>query len=164
MSTHGDDESACPCKTESANNILIECAECETSYHPSCCGLDGLTQNPVNKLMQKNWKCPGCFKFAENIPSKKNEPEQTPHLSQQTVDSIITIVNSTVEENLKSLAPENLKQDENNDEPFIQVTRRRHHSIQNAIKEQREEVLIEKKQDNLIIYGMPESASEAKKD
>ena len=160
-----DDEPTCPCGVETGNPLMIECDECEISYHPACCGLDGITQAPVTKLMSKKWKCPRCFKFPENMPPGKKEP--VTQLSQQTVSEIITIINSTVEDNLKTLlSPENLKQsDENNDE-FIPVQRRRrHNSIQTAMQEQREEeILIEKKKDNLIIYGMPESASEVKKD
>ena len=167
MSDLEDEEPTCPCKKEIVNCPLIECDDCKTNYHTVCCGLEGLTPAPVTKLMIKKWKCPRCFKFGEDMPAQNKEPEPT-RLNQQIVSDIITIVNSTVEENLKTLlSPENLqKADEGNAAPFIPVTRRRrHNSIQDAIQEQREEeVLIDKKKDNLIIYGVPEAATEDKKE
>lgn len=159
-----EDEPTCPCRKEIPNITFIECTECETAYHPACCGLDGITKAVISKIMMKNWRCPRCFKFPEDIPTQKEEKTK---LSPQTVSEIITIVNSTVEENLKTLlSSENLKQADENAEEFTLVTgRKRHNSIQLAIKEQREEeILIEKKKDNLIIYGMPEIASDDKKD
>lgn len=170
----GDDDQdpTCPCRKEIPGSLWMECAECETTWHPICCGLDGLTQMPINKLLAKKWKCPRCFKLAEDI-----QPAQTmkTQLSEETVSEIIAVVNSTVEENLKTLlSQENLNQDaedsESNEDPYRPVNRRRrnrrrHESIQEAIQEQREEeVLIDKKKDNLIIYGMPESETENKKE
>ena len=176
--TDSEDESdviTCPCQKKPASNLWIECSHCEVKWHPACCGLDGVTQAPINKLMNKQWKCPRCFTFPESIPAvKQNEPKTK--LSEDTVSDIIAIVNSTVEENLKTLlSPENLRTEANEgdrDDGFTLVNRGRrgprniqNANIQNAIQEQREEeILIDKKKDNLIIYGMPESATENKKD
>lgn len=164
-STEDDDEPTCPCKTEISNSLMIECAECETSYHPICCGLDGITGITVKKLKAKKWKCPRCFTFPETFP----EPMQksTTKLTTQTVEEIIAIVNSTVEDKLTTLlAPENLNQTNENDEVFTTVNRRRrHNSIQKVMREEKEEeILIEKKKKNLIVFSMPESSSDEKRD
>lgn len=167
MSGSEDDEPMCPCKKKTQPNcILIECAECETAYHPACCGLDGISKHIIGKIMIKKWRCPRCFTFPDDIPTPTQKKETT-KLSRQTVSEIITIVNSTVEENLKTLlSSDNLEQTDENDEAFTLVNRRnRHNSIQSAIKEQREEeIRIEQKKDNLIIYGMPEIDSVDKRE
>ena len=171
----GDDEEpdpVCPCGKKLSTNFWLGCSVCETTWHTACCGLDGLTQAPINKLIAKKWKCPRCFKFSDEIPAEMKEQNKPSQLSTEMVESIISIVNSTVEENLKTLlTPENLENEPEqaeNHEDFIPVDRRRrkrHNSIQVAIQEQREEeILIEKKKDNLIIYGVPELPTDDKKE
>lgn len=159
------DVNCCPCRKEILNSLWIVCGECETNWHPICCGLEGLTQAPISKLISKKWKCPRCFKFGGDIPQLNEAVTNKPSLSEETISDIISIVNSTVEENLKTLlSPENLNEENQaagTTEDYETVNRRkrrRHHSIQKALEEQREEeILIDKKKDNLIIYGMPES-------
>ena len=167
-----DETSVCPCRKEIPGSLWIVCGECETGWHPACCGLDGLTQSPINKLIGKKWKCPRCFKFPEGIPGTANNAENKKPISDETLSEIVSIVSSTVEENLKTLlSQENLSPEDSiegpSDEGFTEVNRRRRqqqNSIQKAIEEQRqEEILIEKKKDSLIIYGMPETDTEDKK-
>ena len=183
--TEDEEEPTCPCKKDLFNPILIDCSECSTRWHPVCCGLDGLTQQPITKLMNKNWKCPRCFKFPEYIPSQykqQNQQQQKTKLTEETVTDIITIVNSTVEHNLKALlSQENLNEENldmdnpnnqgiiNNEVPFTEVLRRSRrnntNTFQAAVQEQREEdALIEKKKDNLIVYGMPETPGDDRKE
>ena len=167
-----DETSVCPCRKEIPGSLWTACGECETDWHPACCGLDGLTQSPINKLIGKKWKCPRCFKFPEGIPGTANNAENKKPISDETLSEIVSIVSSTVEENLKTLlSQENLSPEDSiegpSDEGFTEVNRRRRqqqNSIQKAIEEQRqEEILIEKKKDSLIIYGMPETDTEDKK-
>ena len=175
-----EDEPTCPCKKKLPNTVLmLECTECETYYHTICCGLTGLTQMPINKLIANHWKCPRCFRFPEEIPVEAETKVKT-NLDEATVSSIVSLVNSTVMKSLKTLISPEINEDSDTEEeetletaaeeaPFLQVIRnkrnkRQHESIQKAIEEQREEeTLIEKKKDNLIIYGMPESDTNDKK-
>ena len=169
MSDTEDEETACDCPCGKENDdagLMIECSTCETNYHPQCCGLDGLTKSPLKHLKKKKWVCPRCFKFPENFPKTLQKEKTTSQITEQTVDQIIAIVNSTVEENLKTLlAPENLEKGDDNNEDFTRVTRRRQNSIQKVIREEKEEeILIEKKKKNLIIFNIPESSNEEKKE
>lgn len=178
-----DGEPKCPCRKKLMNTLMLECDQCETFWHITCCGLTGITQQPVNKLIANHWKCPRCFTFPEDIPK-----EDQPKLSNETVTSIISLVNTTVMKSIKTLlSPEDKAEDSDSDNEnsdsdkedgaeeatnassFQKVIRKRranqHHSIQKAIVEQREEeILIEKKKDNLIVFGMPESEAADKKD
>ena len=182
-----DEDPTCPCKEKLTNTLMLECDQCETFWHTTCCGLTGLTQAPINKLIANHWKCPRCFKFPEGITTE-NEP--IPNLDQDTVKSIISLVNTTVMKSLKTLlSPEDSTSDENSDteEPpegatvdetnYTEVKRkkrkrkqereqeRQQEGLQKALVEQREEeILIAKKKDNLIIYGMPEPATDDKKE
>ena len=164
MSDSEPETKPCPCGTIT-NNLTIECTECEAEWHLKCCGLDGLTKQPIKKLEEKGWKCPSCFEPAIHIKTAK---KTTAALTQDTVDNIVTIVNSTIEANLKQLlAPENLTEDQTEfTENFTLVqNKRREKTIQKVLVEQKEEeILIKKKEDNLIIYGMPECTTEDKKE
>ena len=165
MSGDGDNEEEvsipCPCGGEAdPTSFVIECDECHAEWHLKCCGLAGLTKNPIKQLERNNWKCFRCFEPAIHVqPAKK--PAK---ISEETIESIVSIVNSTVEENLKQLlSPENLTEEEPQEaQAFTLVNRRRdtskpERSIKKALEEQREEeILIEKKKDSLIIFGMPE--------
>ena len=175
-----DDEPlpACPCKKDLPNIHMLECDQCETYWHTTCCGLTGLTQMPVNKLIANHWKCPRCFKFSEDIPDVK--PKEETNLSEDTISSIVSLVTTTVVESLKAQKFSAVQTDDTDSDDaseavegatgFATVTRNkrcRHkqsNNIQKAIQEQREEeILIDKKKDNLIIYGMPESEAADKK-
>ena len=184
-----DEDPTCPCKEKLTNTLMLECDECETFWHTTCCGLTGLTQAPINKLIANKWKCPRCFKFPEGI-TETPESEAITNLDQNTVKSIISLVNTTVMKSLKTLlSPEDSTSDENSDteEPsdgaavdeknYTEVKRRRRkrkqekeqerqqEGLQKALEEQREEeILIAKKKDNLIIYGMPEAVTDDKKE
>lgn len=162
----GDNESKpCPCGTTIEDTFKIECRECKAEWHLICCGLEGLTQRPITTLESKGWKCPSCFEPAIHVQTTK---KTAPVLTQDTVNNIVTIVNSTVEANLKQLlSPENLTEDRTAfAETFTLVqNRKREKSIQKVLEDQKEEeTLIKKKEDNLIIYGMPESNLADKKD
>lgn len=166
-SEHDEDEATakpCPCGVETEpNTFTIECAECECEWHLKCCGLIGLTKKPIQNLERKKWKCLRCFEPAIHIqPAKKPAS-----ISEETIDSIVSIVNSTVEENLKQLlSPENLREETPETQKFTLVNRRRREtSIQKVLVEQREEeILIEKKKDSLIIFGMPETNTDDRKE
>lgn len=161
-----DNESKpCPCGATIGDAVTIECSECVAEWHLKCCGLEGLTKKPITKLEEKGWKCPSCFEPAIHIqPARKT----TPTLSQDTVDNIVTIVNSTIEANLKQLlSPENLTEDRTEvAEAYTLVQHRRsERNMQRVLVEQKEEeILIKKKEDNLIVYGMPESNLTEKKE
>ena len=179
-----DEEPTCPCKKK-INILMLECDQCETFWHISCCGLTGLTQQPINKLIANHWKCPRCFKFSEEIPTEDSDTVKT-NLDEDTVNSIVALVNTTVIKSLKTLlSPEDSDEDSDTEElqataaddgndftvvsrkkrKRIQQEKQQERSFQKALEEQREEeILIEKKKDNLIIYGMPEAATEDKKE
>ena len=182
----GDDEEeaepTCPCKKKLPTTLMLECDQCEVFWHISCCGLAGLTQQPVNKLIANKWRCPRCFQFPEDIPTE-NKPKDESKLSEETVTSIISLVNTTVMSSLRTFisskdeaeeinsdTEERLdgQTDDTNAAGFETVTRKRrklNHSIQKAIEEQREEeILIEKKKNNLIVFGMPEAQTGDKKE
>ena len=168
MSINGADDRApipCPCGVEDLDTFNIECAACHAEWHLKCCGLTGLTQMSIRQLERNDWKCLRCFEPAIHIqPAKK--PVK---ITDETIESIVSIVNSTVEENLKQLlAPENLTEETPESETFTLVHRRRERPdrrIQQALEEQQEEeILIEKKKDSLIIFGMPEANTEDKKE
>ena len=165
MSDSESDDKPCPCGTTIENTFTIECSECEAEWHLKCCGLEGLTQRPITNLEKKGWKCPSCFEPAVHVQRTKKTAST---LTQDTVNNIVTIVNSTVEANLMQLlSPENLTEDRAEiTENFTLVQNRsRERSIQKVLDEQKEEeILIKKKENNLIIYGMPESATEDKKE
>lgn len=177
-----DVEPICPCRKKLEDTLMLECDQCETFWHITCCGLTGLTQRPINNLIANHWKCPRCFTFPEDVP-KQDQPK----LSNETVTSIISLVNTTVMKSIKTLlSPGDQTEDSDSDNDssdsdsekddaeeatnvFEKVIRKRrakqHHSIQKAIVEQREEeTLIEKKKDNLIVFGMPESDAGDKKE
>jgi hypothetical protein len=191
MSVDGDDEGepTCPCKKKLPNTLMLECDECETFWHITCCGLSGLTQQPVNKLIANRWKCPRCFTFPEDIPNEdkpKAEVEST--LSKETVTSIISLVNATVMKSLRTfishddeaeetdsdnevnLEPENEDNTTARFETMISKSKKRrlnknNNNIKKALEEQREEeILIEKKKNNLIVFGMPEAETGDKKE
>ena len=174
-----DEEPTCPCKNKLPNTLMLECDQCETFWHTSCCGLTGLTQMPINKLIANRWKCPRCFKFSEDIPTEVEATVQT-KLDEATVASIVSLVNTTVIKSLKTLlSPEDQDEDSDTEElpdtpaaeenNYIKVQRNKrkrqqHESMKKALEEQREEeILIEKKRDNLIIYWMPEAVTDDKK-
>ena len=170
--TETDDEEdqtkPCPCETVNDNLLTIECASCKCYWHLKCCGFEGLTQQPINKLQSKAWKCPRCFELPIFI-----QPPKKPQISQEIIDNIVTIVNSTVETNLNVLlSSENINESNLGadatpvEEQFTLIqSRKRDKGIQKALQGQREEeLLIEKKKDNLIVFGMPESNTEDKKD
>ena len=101
------------------------------------------------------------------------QPPKKTSISRETIDNIVSIVNSTVENNLNVLlSAENLNEENPNEdgetveEPFTLIqSRRREKSIQKVLEDQREEdLLIENKKDNLVIFGMPESNTEDKKE
>lgn len=187
MSGDGDDEEAtCPCKKKLTNTHMLECDQCETYWHTTCCGLTGLTQAPINKLIANHWKCPRCFKFPEEVPT---QTVATTNLDQDTVKSIISLVNTTVIKSLKTLlSPEDSDADSDTEESleapavddetnYTEVIRKQRkrkqvreqakqqESFQKALEEQKEEeILIEKKKDNLIIYGMPEAVTDDKRE
>ena len=154
----------CPCGTKN-QELTISCQECEAEWHLKCCGLEGLTKRPITTLENKGWKCPSCFEPAIHVQKTKPTP---PTLTKEIVDNIVTIVNSTVETNLKQLlSAENLTEDATSiAEGFTTVqSRRRERSFQRVLEDQKEEeTLIEKKKANLIIYGMPESSLEDQKE
>lgn len=163
-----DEEPACPCEQESDNPLKVKCGSCKCSWHLKCCGLEGLTQSPITKIETHGWKCPRCFELPIHI-----QPPKKTSISQETINNIVSIVNSTVENNLNVLlSAENLNEEPTNEdgapveEPFTLIqSRRREKSIQKALVDQREEdLLIEKKKDNLVIFGMPESDTEDKKE
>lgn len=182
-----DNEPTCPCGVERPNTLMLECTDCETYYHTVCCGLSGLTQMPINKLINNNWRCPKCFVFPETIQTAVAKTK----LDEDTVTSIVTLVHSKVMESMKTLiSQENIRnhseesdsddtestdeaQEQTPGEGTFQPTRaqakrnrrkRANANIQKAIQEQREEeILIDKKKDNLVVYGMPESDTEDKK-
>ena len=167
--TDDEDEEAskpCPCGVETEpNTFVIECDGCHADWHLKCCGLNGLTKNPIKQLERNGWKCLQCFEPAIHV-----QPVKKPNkITEETIESIVSIVNSTVEENLKQLlSQENLTEEVPEEQNFTLVNRRRERpdrSIQKAIEEQREEeILIEKKKDSLIIFGMPESNTADKKE
>ena len=155
----------CPCGTLVTNTFTIECNQCKAEWHLKCCGLSGLTKKPIENLEKNQWKCPTCFEPAiHNQQAKKSSPV----LTQAVVENIVTIVNSTIEANLKQLlSPENLTEDTATVAEEFQTVqhRRREKSMQKVLEEQREEeILIEKKKDNLVIYGIPEPNLEDKKE
>ena len=154
----------CRCGT-TIDTLTIECSECEVEWHRKCCGQDGLTKASIRALEKKEWKCFNCFEPAIHTQTNK---KTAPTLTQDTVDNIVTIVNSTVEANLKQLlAPENLTEDKTafSEDFTIVQSRKRAKSIQKVLVEQKEEeILIEKKKDNLVIYGMPEPNVDDKKE
>lgn len=174
-------EPMCPCRKKLPTTLMLECFECNTFWHTTCCGLAGLTQMPINKLIANHWECPRCFKFSVDIPDQNRDKEKT-NLSEDTIASIVSLVTATVAEALKTQKPQAVQTDDSDtddevqgaeDDPadFSTVTRRRrrrhrrHAGIQKAIEEQREEeILIDKKKDNLIIYGMPETDTAEKKE
>ena len=166
MSDSDDEPEAkpCPCGTKN-QELTISCNECEAEWHLKCCGLEGLTKRPITTLENKGWKCPCCFELAIHVQKTKPTP---PALTKEIVNNIVTIVNSTVETNLKQLlSAENLTEDTTSiAEDFTLVqTRRRETSFQRVLEDQKEEeTLIEKKKANLIIYGMPESNLEDNKE
>ena len=159
-----EESKPCPCGTNMKNELTIECSDCKAEWHLKCCGLEGLTKKPISSLEIKGWKCPICFEPAIHVQQAK---KSTPVLSQDTVNNIVTIVNSTIEANLKQLlSPENLTEERTTitDDFQLVQSRKRARSFQKVLNDQEEEkILIEKKKDNLIIYGMPESNHEDKK-
>ena len=173
-----EEESTCPCKQKLPTTLMLECDQCETYWHTTCCGLAGLTQMPINKLVAHRWKCPRCFKLPDDLRVEDVATVKT-KLDEDTVTSIISLVNTTVIKSLKTLlSPEDNEEDSDAEEPleaaaadesnFRQVKRnqrnRQHENMKKALAEQRdEEILIEKKKDNLIIYGMPEADTDDKK-
>ena len=184
-SDHDEDNPTCPCKKKN-KTLMLECDECETFWHTTCCGLTGLTQAAINKLIQNQWKCPRCFKFPESIPVEIETEDKT-NLDKDTVANIISLVNKTVITSLKTLlSPETHSDDSDSEDPkeeddetqeinFEEVRKKRRRRkrakqqekqqecVQKALEEQREEeILIEKKKNNLIIYGMPETNTEDK--
>ena len=126
----------CPCGTIQPDKLTIECSECEAEWHLKCCGLEGLTQRPITNLEKKGWKCPACFEPAIHVQKTKKAPV----LTQDTVDNIVTIVNSTVEANLKQLlSPENLNEEQSaftQDFTLVQA-KKREKSIQKVLDEQK---------------------------
>ena len=169
MSTSDEDDEPrakpCPCGTPTEPNTLtIECAgPCDCEWHLKCCGLTGLTIRPIKQLERNGWKCLKCFEPAIHIqPAKKPEA-----LSEQTIDNIVSAISSSLEVNLKQLlTPANLTDETPTLPVFTQITRRREkNSIQKVLEEQREEeILIEKKKDSLIIFGMPEAETNERKE
>lgn len=163
-----DEEHACPCEQESDHPLKVKCVSCKCSWHLKCCGLEGLTQSPIAKIVALGWKCPRCFELPIHI-----QPPKKSSISQDTINNIVSIVNSTVENNLNLLlSAENLNEDKLDEagapveEPFTLIqSKRREKSIQKVLVDQREEdLLIEKKKDNLVIFGMPEADTEDKKE
>ena len=177
-------EPTCPCKKKLPTTLMLECDQCETFWHTTCCGLTGLTQAPINKLISNRWKCPRCFKFPEEL---QTDNEATSNLDANTVKSIISLVNTTVIKSLKTLLSPEISDDDSDTEELAEAAavdetaytevikrkrkrqqereqERQQESLQKALEEQREEeILIEKKKDNLIIYGMPEAVTDDKK-
>ena len=163
-----DEEHDCPCQQECDHPLKVKCGSCKCSWHLKCCGLEGLTQSPIAKIESHGWKCPKCFELPIHI-----QPPKKSSISRETIDNIVSIVNSTVENNLNVLlSAENLNEETPNEdgapveEMFTLVqSRKREKSIQKALVDQREEdILIEKKKDNLVIFGMPEPHTEDKKE
>ena len=165
MSDSEPESKPCPCGTTIEKSFTIECRECDAEWHLKCCGLEGLTKTPIKNLENKGWKCPNCFELAIHVQKTK---KAAPTLTQDTVNNIVAIVNSTVENNLKQLlSPENLTEDQTEfTENFTLVqNKKRERTFQKVLDDQKEEdILIKKKKNNLIIYGMPESTTEDKKD
>ena len=169
MTESEDDEHSCPCGAENHDNPLsVKCQTCKCRWHLRCCGLLGLTQSPIAKIESQGWRCPRCFELPIHI-----QPPKKSSLSQETIDNIVSIVNSTVEDNLNTLlSAENLnvgahiEEGSQAEEKFKLVRNKRHErSVQKALEEQREEdLLIEKKKDNLVIFGMPEADTDVTKD
>ena len=101
-----EEDPTCICKRELANIFLLECDQCEKFWHTTCCGLTGLTQAPINKLIANHWKCPRCFKFPDEVPPATQEPTQAKvNLDEVTINNIISLVNTTVMKSLKTLLP-----------------------------------------------------------
>ena len=160
-------EKPCPCGTDIPNSPTINCTDCEADWHLKCCGLQGLTAQPIKKLMQNGWRCPSCFELPIHIQPIKKVQSASP-MTPEAISTIVSIVNSTVEENLKQLlSPENLTEEtaEIADGYTLIQAKRREKSFQKAIEAQKEEeILIDKKKDNLIIYNMPEATNDDKKE
>ena len=155
----------CLCGTTIDDTLTIVCNGCDVGWHLKCCGLEGLTRRPISNLEKRNWKGPCCFEPAIHVHTN-NKAKGV--LTEETVNNIVTIVNSTIEANLKQLlSPENLTEDQAAfTDTFTQVQhKKRKNSIKQVLDEQKEEeILIKKKEDNLIIYGMPESDATDKKE
>ena len=143
MTESEDDEHSCPCGTQNHDNPLsVKCQTCKCRWHLKCCGLLGLTQSPIVKIESQGWRCPRCFELPIHI-----QPPKKSSLSQETIDNIVSIVNSTVEDNLNTLlSAENLnvgahiEDGPQAEEKFNLVqSKRRERSVQKALVEQREE-------------------------
>ena len=114
MSESDDDDTTCPCKKVIPNSQWILCNTCKEDWHIACCGLKGLTQSPIRKLEANGWKCPRCYKLPDDVPPLGNtELIQAAPISQDTIQEIVAVVTSTVEENLKTmLSPVNTENEE----------------------------------------------------
>lgn len=124
MTTDGEnaeEEPTCPCKRKLTNVLLLECDQCENFWHITCCGLAGLTQQPINKLIANHWKCPRCFVFPEEVETTPaDEPKDKVNLDQDTVKNIIALVNTTVMNSLKNLlSPEDSEDSESDTEDSL---------------------------------------------